>query len=194
MCSCVIVAAFKSVNSAALSRGWPLSSTARRSALPVIIQRKLLKLMLHLNTVLTSACLGSKTATTNMRCNRLSNILASAVTCSSKKNFPAPVTNQAVGDLSELWSYGIYHSSVSVCPALPTSIRFCPDAAKEESDLLLSGPGRDWQSHPNETIILRGGLHFYSCFCRNLKLDCFLLWLRAAPGAVCSSLCFQPLV
>lgn len=102
MCGGVIVAAFKSVNSAGLSRGWPLSSTARRSALPVIIQRKLLKLMPRLNAVLTSACLGSKTATINMRRNRLSNIPASAVTCSSNENFPALVANQAVGDLSEL--------------------------------------------------------------------------------------------
>lgn len=150
--------------------------------------------MPRLTAVLTSACLGSKTATTNIRCNRLSNILASAVTCSSKKNFPAPVTNQAVGDLSALWSYGIYHPPISICPALPTSIRFCPDAAEEESDLLLSGLRGEWQSHPNETIRLWAALRFYSCFCGNLKPDCFLLWLREAPGAVCSSLCFQPLV
>lgn len=150
--------------------------------------------MLCLNAVLTSACLGSKTATTNMQCNRLSNILASAVTCSSKKKCPAQVTAQAVGDLSELWSCGICHSSIRVCPALPMSIRFCLDAAEEESDLLLSRHRGEWQSYPNETIRLWDGLHFYSRFCRNLKLDCFLLWLWEAPGGVCSSVCFQSLI
>lgn len=158
------VAAFKSVNSAGLSQGWPLSSTSWRSALPVIIRRKLLKLMPRLNAVLTSACLGSKTATINTRCNRLSNIRASAVTCSSKELFPALVTNQAVGDLSELRSSGICHASISVRPALPTSILVCPDAAEEESDLLLSRLRGDWQFHPNETISLRAVCIFIPAF------------------------------
>lgn len=96
------VAAFKSLQNPefrSLSRGWPLSSSARRAVPPVITHSKLLKLMLRLNTVLTSACLGSETATINMLCNRLSRILAPGVTCSSEGKFPAPVTNQAVSDL-----------------------------------------------------------------------------------------------
>lgn len=146
--------------------------------------------MPRLNAVLTSACLGNRTATTNVRHNRLSNILASAVSCSSKNEFPAPVINRAVGDLSKLWSSGFYHSFFSVCPALPTNIQSCPDAAEEESDPLLSGLQGERQARPNETISLRAGLHFCSCFCRSLELDCFLLWLWKAPGAVCSSVCF----
>lgn len=67
--------------------------------------------------------------------------LPSALSCSSRKIFPAPVPNQAVGDVSELWSSGIYHSSISACPALPASIGFCLDAAEEEWDLLLSRLG-----------------------------------------------------
>lgn len=140
--------------------------------------------MLRLNAVLTSARLGNKTAITNMWCNRLSNVLVPAVTSSSKKNFPSLVTNQAVGDLSELWSYGIYHSFISICPALPMNIHFCMAAAEDEPELLLSKLWEEWQSHPNETIRVQAGLHFYSCFCRNLKLDWSLLWLQEAPGAV----------
>lgn len=73
----------------------------------------------------------------NRPCNRLSHPLPSALSRSSREIFPAPVTNQAVGDLSELWSNGIYHSSISACPALPVSIHFCLAAAEEEWDLLL---------------------------------------------------------
>lgn len=104
----------------------------------VITGRKSLALSPPLNAALTS---GSKTAPTNRPCNRLSHPLSSALSCPSRKMFPAAVTNQAVGDLSELWSSGIYHSSISACPALPASIRFCLDAAEEEWDLLLSGLG-----------------------------------------------------
>lgn len=168
MCSGVVIAPSTSVGLYAWSWGWALCSTAAFAS-PVITGRKSRELMPLLNVVLTSACPGSKTAPTNRPCNRLSHTLPSAVSCSSRKIFPAPVANQAVGDLSELWSYGIYHSSISACPALPASIHFCLDAAEEEWDLLLSRLGGEPQSHPNETIRLWAGLHFCSCSCRNIN-------------------------
>lgn len=98
-CDCGCLHLCSSLTSACLSGGWPLTSRARSFAPPVIRQRKLLKLTLHRNAALTSACLGSKTAAINMRCNRLSGILASGATGCSKKKFPGPVINQAVSDL-----------------------------------------------------------------------------------------------
>lgn len=101
MCSGVALAAFTSVELCGWSRGWALCSTAGGPAFasPVITGRKSLELLPRLNAALTS---GSETAPTNRPCNRLSHPLPSALSRSSREIFPAPVTNQAVGDLSEL--------------------------------------------------------------------------------------------
>lgn len=159
------LAAFTSVDLCAWSQGWLCAALLGDLPLPHLITgRESLELLPCLNVVQTSASPGSRTAPTNRPCNRLSHPLPSALSCSSRKIYPAPVTNQDMGDLSELWSYGIYHASISACPALPGSIQFCLEAAEEEWDLLLRGLRGELQSHANETISLWAGLHFYSCF------------------------------
>lgn len=82
----------------------------------LITGRKSLELLLHLNAALMPFCPGSSTAPTDRPCNRLSHPLPSASSCSSRKFFPAPVTNQGMGDLSELWDLSLIHQRLSRSP------------------------------------------------------------------------------
>lgn len=131
----VALAAFTSVELCAWSWGWALSSTAGGPACasPVITGRKSLKLLPRL-PVLAVRQLPQTGRATGCHIPCLLHYLALL-----GQFFQLQLLIRLW--VIELWSYGIDHSSISACPALPASIPFCLDAAEEEWDLLLSRLG-----------------------------------------------------